>query len=126
MRASAGKIDLIVSYSPWFGWFRRPVAVPIEFVGMFGRNIASLDMLRQDYANAPTWHATDAQADHRNRGHGPTVLNDRAEGLDVGADDYVDKPFDLDKVAARLRALVRRAVSHSVPIRVSIFPILRE
>lgn len=54
------------------------------------------------------------------------MLNDRAEGLDVGADDYVDKPFDLDKVAARLRALVRRAVSHSVPIRVSIFPILRE
>lgn len=61
VRASAGKIDLIVSYSPWFGWFRRPVAVPIEFVGMFGRNIASLDMLRQDYANAPTWHATDAR-----------------------------------------------------------------
>jgi hypothetical protein len=62
VRTSAGKIDLIVSYSPWFGWFGRPVAVPIEFVGIFGRNIASLDMSRQDYAEAPTWSGAGAQA----------------------------------------------------------------
>ena len=55
VRTSAGKIDLIVSYSPWFGWFGRPVAVSIEFVGIFGRNIASLDMSRQDFAKAPNW-----------------------------------------------------------------------
>ena len=51
VRTATGKIDLIVSYSPWFGWFGwfgRPVAVPIEFVGIFGRNIASLDMTPQD------------------------------------------------------------------------------
>ncbi len=36
-------------------------------------------------------------------------LDDRVKGLDLGADDYVLKPFDLDEVAARLRALVRRA-----------------
>ena len=36
-------------------------------------------------------------------------LEDRVQGLDLGADDYVLKPFDLDEVAARLRALVRRA-----------------
>lgn len=35
---------------------------------------------------------------------------DRIAGLDAGADDYLGKPFDLDEVAARLRALVRRAV----------------
>src|SRR5690606_2034103 len=34
-------------------------------------------------------------------------------GLDAGADDYLGKPFDLDEVAARLRALVRRATGHS-------------
>ncbi|WP_094463856.1 response regulator [Pannonibacter phragmitetus] len=34
---------------------------------------------------------------------------DRIQGLDAGADDYLGKPFDLDEVAARLRALVRRA-----------------
>ncbi len=34
---------------------------------------------------------------------------DRIAGLDSGADDYLGKPFDLDEVAARLRALIRRA-----------------
>jgi two-component system, OmpR family, response regulator MprA len=34
---------------------------------------------------------------------------DRIEGLDAGADDYVAKPFDVDEVFARLRALLRRA-----------------
>ena len=62
VRTSAGKIDLIVSYSPWFGWFGHPVAVPIEFVGIFGRNIASLDMSRQDFAAAPTWSGAGAQS----------------------------------------------------------------
>lgn len=38
---------------------------------------------------------------------------DRIAGLDAGADDYLGKPFDLDEVAARLRALVRRASGHS-------------
>ncbi|MFC5386520.1 response regulator [Aquamicrobium segne] len=33
---------------------------------------------------------------------------DRIVGLDAGADDYLGKPFDLDEVAARLRALLRR------------------
>jgi DNA-binding response OmpR family regulator len=33
---------------------------------------------------------------------------DRIAGLDAGADDYLGKPFDLDEVEARLRALVRR------------------
>jgi DNA-binding response OmpR family regulator len=32
-----------------------------------------------------------------------------SEGLDIGADDYVVKPVDLDELAARLRALIRRA-----------------
>jgi two-component system OmpR family response regulator/two-component system response regulator QseB len=37
------------------------------------------------------------------------ALPDRIRGLNVGADDYVIKPVDLDELAARLRALVRRA-----------------
>lgn len=36
-------------------------------------------------------------------------VSDRVAGLDAGADDYVGKPFDLDELAARLRAIVRRA-----------------
>lgn len=41
------------------------------------------------------------------------ALPDRIRGLDVGADDYVIKPVDLNELAARLRALVRR--SHGQP-----------
>jgi len=37
------------------------------------------------------------------------AVSDRIRGLDAGADDYVVKPVDLDELAARLRALVRRA-----------------
>src|SRR5487761_2529774 len=41
------------------------------------------------------------------------ALPDRIRGLDVGADDYVVKPVDLNELGARLRALVRR--SHGRP-----------
>lgn len=41
------------------------------------------------------------------------AVSDRIKGLDVGADDYVIKPVDLNELAARLRALVRR--SHGQP-----------
>lgn len=37
------------------------------------------------------------------------AVPDRVRGLDLGADDYVVKPIDLEELAARLRALVRRA-----------------
>lgn len=37
------------------------------------------------------------------------TVNDRIAGLDAGADDYLLKPFDMGELAARLRALVRRA-----------------
>lgn len=36
-------------------------------------------------------------------------ISDKVRGLDLGADDYMVKPFDLDELAARLRALVRRS-----------------
>lgn len=36
------------------------------------------------------------------------ATNQRVEGLNLGADDYLGKPFDIEEVAARLRALVRR------------------
>ncbi len=40
---------------------------------------------------------------------------DRIGGLDAGADDYLGKPFDLDEVAARLRAITRRGAGRAHP-----------
>jgi two-component system response regulator MprA len=39
------------------------------------------------------------------------AVSDRIDGLDAGADDYLVKPFDIDELKARLRALMRRASS---------------
>jgi sporulation protein YlmC with PRC-barrel domain len=60
VRTPQGKIELIVLYSRWWGWFGRPVAVPIEMVGIEGRQLVSLDMPPRAYAAAPTWQGNDA------------------------------------------------------------------
>ncbi|MEI6175761.1 MAG: response regulator transcription factor [Verrucomicrobiota bacterium] len=41
------------------------------------------------------------------------AARDRVRGLDTGADDYMVKPFDLDELFARLRALIRRAAGQT-------------
>ena len=43
-------------------------------------------------------------------------VQQRIEGLDAGADDYVLKPYDLDELLARIRALVRRAAGRAEPV----------
>jgi hypothetical protein len=60
VRTSAGKIEFIVDYSWFWGWFGRPVAVPLEVLGIEGRQLVSLDMPRSEYSAAPTWHDTAA------------------------------------------------------------------
>jgi two-component system response regulator MprA len=44
------------------------------------------------------------------------TLHDRVQGLDAGADDYMVKPFELEELLARARALLRRTQPDRVPI----------
>lgn len=44
------------------------------------------------------------------------TVPDRVGGLDAGADDYLIKPFDLDELIARLRALLRRGGGLAAPV----------
>jgi two-component system OmpR family response regulator len=41
--------------------------------------------------------------------------SDKVAGIDAGADDYVAKPFHVEEVLARIRALIRRAAGHASP-----------
>ena len=45
-----------------------------------------------------------------------TELDDRIEGLDLGADDYLNKPFELSELEARIRALLRRSQGNTAPV----------
>lgn len=70
VRTPEGKVQLIVPYSPRFGWARwlasprwgkRFVAVPIEKIAILGRQLAALEMLREDFDKAPTWDPAQGQ-----------------------------------------------------------------
>lgn len=63
--------------------------------GMDGLTI--LKMLRQNHIQTPVILATAMDQ-----------IEDRIEGLDQGADDYIVKPYDLQELLARIRALTRR------------------
>jgi hypothetical protein len=56
VQTSAGEIEFIVGYSRWWVWFRRPVVVPLEVLGIEGGHLVSLDMSASEYDAAPTWH----------------------------------------------------------------------
>src|SRR5574338_574 len=47
---------------------------------------------------------------------GLEAVAERIRGLDAGADDYLVKPFDLDELAARVRALLRRHAGRAEPV----------
>lgn len=57
-------------------------------------------------------------------------VEDRIRGLDLGADDYLVKPFDVNELLARMRAVIRRQSGQAVPVlsnsRISLDPSTRE
>ena len=72
----------------------------------------------------PRKSGLDLLASLRRKGLGLPVLvitardsvADRVRGLDAGADDYLVKPFDLDELSARIRALMRRQAGRASPL----------
>jgi two-component system response regulator QseB len=74
--------------------------------------------------NLPRASGPDIIASLRRRGDATPALlltardaiDDRVAGLDCGADDYVVKPVQLEELAARMRALLRRAAGSSAPV----------
>lgn len=83
-------LDLVEEYDPDL------VVLDIQMPGLDG--METLDRLRKKRPRLPVLFLTARDA-----------LADRVAGLRAGADDYVTKPFDLDEVAARIDALLRRA-----------------
>jgi two-component system response regulator QseB len=72
----------------------------------------------------PRRHGLEVLKDMRARGDDTPVLvltaldsvADRINGLDAGGDDYMTKPFDLDELSARVRALYRRRRDHRLAV----------
>jgi len=83
----------------------------------------SFDLLVLDLG-LPRLAGMEVLARLRGRGQNLPVLiltardatGDKIAGLDSGADDYVVKPIDLDELAARVRALARRAAGRAAPL----------
>src|SRR5690349_3815156 len=50
-------------------------------------------------------------------------IGDRVVGLNAGADDYLSKPFDLDELEARVRALLRRCGADDTPVPLACGPL---
>lgn len=77
-------------------------------LGLPGRDgLSILRALRQQGATTPVLILTARDA-----------IEDRIQGLDAGADDYLLKPFAMGELAARLRALIRRAEGQASPVLV--------
>ena len=72
----------------------------------------------------PQGNGLDVLRELRGRGDATPVIvltardgpGDRVAGLDAGADDYLVKPFDLDELGARIRAVLRRQAGRAMPL----------
>jgi len=79
------------------------VILDLGLPGMPGQQV--LSTLRKDGHDMPVLILTARDS-----------VDQRVAGLDAGADDYMTKPFDLDELSARLRALLRRRSGRATPV----------
>lgn len=84
----------------------EPYDLVLLDLGLPGRDgLEVLRGLRQRGSAVPVLVATARDA-----------VGDRVAGLDAGADDYIAKPFDIDELLARIRALLRRSAGRAGPL----------
>ncbi|MDB9528163.1 response regulator transcription factor [Oscillatoria sp. CS-180] len=106
---------------------REGYQVDVAFDGQAGRQLAAqggYDLLILDWM-LPHFSGLEVCQQVRSRGDATPVLfltakdtlDDRVEGLDAGADDYIVKPFELRELLARVRALLRRPPTLEAPQR---------
>ncbi|MBR8839397.1 MAG: response regulator transcription factor [Stigonema ocellatum SAG 48.90 = DSM 106950] len=102
---------------------REGYSVDVAYDGTSGNQLAqagSYDLLILDWM-LPVKTGLEICQELRRQGKSTPVLfltakdtlNDRVEGLDAGADDYLVKPFELRELLARVRALLRRSGSQT-------------
>ena len=93
-------VDVIYSGDDAYSFFSRQqvdlIILDVNLPGKSGLEI--LKSLRQQHVSTPVLMLT-----------ARSTLTDKVDGLDLGADDYLEKPFDLDELKARARALLRRS-----------------
>jgi DNA-binding response OmpR family regulator len=90
----------------WFKGDTETYAAAILDLGLPGMD--GLGVLRRWRANGRTFPVLILTA----RG----TWNERVEGIDAGADDYLPKPFHMEELLARLRAVLRRAAGRPAPV----------
>ena len=94
-----GKAGLAAASAGWHDLIILDLGLP----GIPGRQV--LSSLRKEGHDIPVLILTARD-----------TVDERVEGLDAGADDYMTKPFDLDELSARVRALLRRRSGRAAPM----------
>ncbi len=89
-------------------WYAQNHPYDVIILDLMLPGIGGLALLRQLRSSGNTVHVLVLTA--------KDALQDRVAGLDVGADDYMVKPFAFDELSARLRALVRRRYDQADPV----------
>lgn len=119
------RILLVEDHERFAGLIRKGLAahgVAVDVVGRIGEAWAALSQVPYEALvldrGLPDGDGITLLQRLRNAGNGVPcliltardALHDRVEGLDAGADDYLPKPFAMDEMVARVKALLRRPV----------------